>query len=371
MPLIDVSIIVPFYNVGAAAVRCIESLVSQTFDADRYELVLVDDGSTDGTGRIIDDFVHGLAADGHTADALPLITLLHIDNCGLSAARNFGVRRCSGTFVTFVDGDDSVDPSYVERLWGGLSMLPEDARHPLVVCQYDYGDDRADCAAKHGLARLLKLRSGSGLEDSVTRGIGRRRRPAPVMGGSEAMNAVMYGEISLSAWGKLALRDEYVEHPFPEGRLYEDLSTIVRLIHDSSDIAVVDEPLYHYLIHDGSIVHSMAIDDRQIDDFILAIHEFTEQSGRFFRDDPDFDMSAFSYQRSLHCARLFTALGGCGHDRRMRASILRFVRGRLPGFIRNRRIPLRERLRLWLLCVCPPLYSLLFRLFVKVTRGVG
>ena len=360
MPQADVSVVVPFYNVRDDVKRCVDSLIAQTFNASRYELVLVDDGSTDGTGALLDVYAANVTSK-------PAITVLHQENQGLSAARNYGVRMSTGTYVTFVDGDDCVSEQYLERLWQGLESLPSGTQRPLVISLYDYRD-------KHGVntvGGLSDYSAGRSPHNSAPTRNSAHTQPAhAIMGTTEAMNAVLYGEIPLSAWGKLAPRIEYVEHPFPEGRLYEDLSSIARLVHDSESVAVVDEPLYHYVIHDGSIVHSATIDERQTHDFALAIGEFTSQSMRFFRDDPQFDVSAFTYQQSLHCARLFTALDDAVSKERCR-TIVRFVRKRLPGFIGNRRIPLRERLRLGLLCACPALYRKLFRLFIKFTRGVG
>ena len=90
------SIIVPVYNVEQYLVRCLESIVVEM--RDDYELILVDDGSTDRSGEMCDEFAHqhpGLN-----------VVVVHQPNGGLSAARNAGIDRARGEYITFVDSDD-------------------------------------------------------------------------------------------------------------------------------------------------------------------------------------------------------------------------------------------------------------------------
>ena len=103
-----VSVIVPAYNVEDYLPRCLDSLLAQTFRD--FELILVDDGSTDTTGTICDRY-------GET-DAR--VRVLHQANAGVSAARNRALEIVSGAFITFVDADDTTDPTYLERLYTGM-----------------------------------------------------------------------------------------------------------------------------------------------------------------------------------------------------------------------------------------------------------
>lgn len=88
------SVIVPVYNVEVYLARCIDSLLAQTFSD--YEIILVDDGSTDASGAICDCY----------ADRFPQVTALHKRNGGLASARNAGLKRAAGTYISFVDSDD-------------------------------------------------------------------------------------------------------------------------------------------------------------------------------------------------------------------------------------------------------------------------
>ncbi len=101
------SIIVPVYNVQPYLRQCLDSLLAQTYD-DR-EIIVIDDGSTDGSSEICDEYA-----------ACARVTVLHQKNMGLSAARNAGMARASGEWLVFVDGDDWVDADMLEILQGHI-----------------------------------------------------------------------------------------------------------------------------------------------------------------------------------------------------------------------------------------------------------
>lgn len=101
---IMVSIIIPVYNAEKYLDECVESVLSQTYND--YELILVDDGSTDYSGKICDRY----------AKADNRIVVIHQQNSGASAARNTGISEAHGEYITFVDSDDWIEPDYIERM---------------------------------------------------------------------------------------------------------------------------------------------------------------------------------------------------------------------------------------------------------------
>lgn len=101
---IKVSVIVPMYNVGKYIEKCIVSIIQQTYQ--NLEIILVDDGSPDDSGKIADKY----------ASKDKRIKVIHKKNAGVSAARNSGIDAASGEFICFSDGDDYVMPNYVEHL---------------------------------------------------------------------------------------------------------------------------------------------------------------------------------------------------------------------------------------------------------------
>lgn len=113
-----ISVIVPVYNVEKYLSHCIESILSQTFTD--FELLLVDDGSTDKSGEICDEYAK--------TDAR--IKVFHTENRGVSAARNLGIKEASADWISFVDSDDWVEDKYLSDLYGeGFS------HDECIVCQ--------------------------------------------------------------------------------------------------------------------------------------------------------------------------------------------------------------------------------------------
>lgn len=100
-----ISVVVPVYEVELYLRRCINSIMNQTYES--FELILVDDGSTDGCPQICDEY----------ADKYGNVYVIHKNNGGLSDARNVGTLAARGEYVTYIDSDDYVSPDYLEVLW--------------------------------------------------------------------------------------------------------------------------------------------------------------------------------------------------------------------------------------------------------------
>ncbi len=137
---VKLSFIVPVYNVAPYLRKCVDSLIVQ--DYDDYEIILVDDGSTDESGAICDEYAaSSLSAAGTSpfSDAdhsiIP-IRVIHQSNAGLSAARNAGIKCAEGKYLCFVDSDDYWQPNVL----GGLMEQVE--RENLDVLRYDYQNVR-------------------------------------------------------------------------------------------------------------------------------------------------------------------------------------------------------------------------------------
>ena len=107
------SIIIPIYNVENTLRQCLDSVISQNID--NCEIILVDDGSTDKSGIIADEYAY----------KHPSITIYHKVNGGLSDARNYGLDRMNGDYVTFVDSDDELSPNTLEPLLNIMHNHPE------------------------------------------------------------------------------------------------------------------------------------------------------------------------------------------------------------------------------------------------------
>ncbi len=114
-----VSIIVPIYNVEQYLEKCIESILNQTYAS--IEIILVDDGSTDGSSQICDRYLQRTN-----------VKVCHIANGGVGNARNFGIQKAVGDYITFVDADDTILPDHIENMVN--LMVQNEAQ--LVICDF-------------------------------------------------------------------------------------------------------------------------------------------------------------------------------------------------------------------------------------------
>lgn len=133
------SVIIPVYNVAPYLRKCVESVVNQDLAQEEYEVILVDDGSTDGSGAICDELAQ-CAPKGlmHGAQC----TVIHQKNAGLSAARNTGVMAAKGEYIQFVDSDDYLEPNVLREL---VRQMDEEK---LDVLRFDYQNVRISAECK-------------------------------------------------------------------------------------------------------------------------------------------------------------------------------------------------------------------------------
>ena len=115
----EISIIIPVYNAECYLRRCMDSILSQTFE--NYEIILIDDGSIDESGKICDEYA---AADSR-------IIVIHQKNQGQSVARNNGIQRARGEWIHFVDSDDFIHPQMLELLYKAV----KDTSADMAVCR--------------------------------------------------------------------------------------------------------------------------------------------------------------------------------------------------------------------------------------------
>lgn len=218
-----VSLIVPVYNVEKYIRQCIDSIVCQSYS--NLEIILVDDGSPDKCGEIINEYA---ATDKR-------IIAIHQDNHGLSAARNAGIIQCTGEYITFVDSDDWIEQNYVMRLMEAVHSSGKD----IVMCDYTLFHDTYD------------IKSNKQIESEPIN-----------LSSSEAMHSTLSGKLRISVWGRVYTRKLFSDDViFPVDRSYEDTSIIFRLISLSNGICSLNKSLYYYRIRSGSITRTRTMDN--------------------------------------------------------------------------------------------------------------
>lgn len=232
-----ISVIVPVYNVEAYVRECVESLVAQTYP--NFEIVLVDDGATDSSGAICDELV---AANEN-------VTCLHKENGGLSDARNYGLARSRGEWVSFVDSDDYVSPIFIGTLYNAATKFE------CPVAAVPGGKDFRDGEP----CRLVeKIRP---VTPEAPRGVrdGQENEVRPVvaapLGARDVLYKMLYQQIDTGAQWRLYRREVLGEDPFPKGLYYEDLASTYKFVHRAGKVALVDcRELYAYRKRCTSII---------------------------------------------------------------------------------------------------------------------
>ena len=211
---IEVSVIVPVYNVEKFIRQCLLSVERQTYRD--YELIIIDDGSTDQSGAICDQY-----AQTHRN-----VTVIHQDNQGLSAARNNGVRIAKGDYISFIDSDDYVSPDYLTYLVDQIEKTGADIAIGKSIIVFEDNN------------RFPKLIMGS----------------YEVFSTEEALIHMMYEKKYLgTAWGKIYKKELVVKHPFPEGALYEDLAVAYKIFGDAEYVSYGDAIIYFWRHRKNSI----------------------------------------------------------------------------------------------------------------------
>jgi len=209
------SIIVPVYKVERYLRRCVDSLLSQTFED--FELILVDDGSPDSCPAICDDYA---ALD-------PRVRVVHKVNGGLSDARNAGIEVAQGEWLGFIDSDDWADPRMFQVLIEGA--LANDVDMAICGMSNVYGEG----------GRIVPQCE---------------ERREFVCDNVEAFGHLMVGRyIAGTVCTKLIKRSAIGDTRFLVGRFYEDAFFLNLLMPDLGRVWVTTEPLYYYLHRPASI----------------------------------------------------------------------------------------------------------------------
>ena len=209
-----ITVIVPVYNIMEYLPRCVDSICGQTYE--KLEILLVDDGSTDGTGALCDELA---AKDAR-------IRVFHQQNGGSSSARNLGLDHASGEYIGFVDSDDYIDKNMYRNLYDAI--VTYDVR----VAQI--GRDERD-------------EQGSRLPDICV-----PPRKAERIGSRDFLKELLMHRGDCSFCTKLFHRSVLETRHFPVGALNEDFHFLIQLLPEIGDIVSLPEQAYHVFYRMGS-----------------------------------------------------------------------------------------------------------------------
>ncbi|MBQ7919083.1 MAG: glycosyltransferase [Lachnospiraceae bacterium] len=209
-----ITIIVPVYNIMEYLPRCVHSITAQTYT--NLEVILVDDGSTDGTGMLCDE----LAKEDSR------ILVLHKENGGSSSARNLGLSAAKGAYIGFIDSDDYVEPDMYEKLLAGIQ------NYQVQVAQI--GRDEIDMQGN----RLPNICEPPEREQVIAQ--------------QDFLKELLMHRGDCSFCTKLFARELLMDREFPVGVLNEDFHLLVKLLPKIGNIVSLPGQAYHVFCREGS-----------------------------------------------------------------------------------------------------------------------
>lgn len=213
-----ITVVVPVYNVEIYVEKCLESIINQTYK--NIQLILVDDGSTDKSGKICDEYAMKYESNMD-------ISVIHQKNRGLSAARNVGIDIAKGKYICFIDSDDYIESNMLENLY---EIIKE-------------SNSNIACCGKTKEYDNRKI-SVNNKDDFTCTGV-------------EAIGRMFtFQDIDNSACDKLFETELFSDIKFPEGKYYEDIATIYYIFEKAKKVVHIKREEYHYVIRKKSISHS-------------------------------------------------------------------------------------------------------------------
>ena len=210
---IKVSVIVPVYNVEKFIDKCLNSLVNQTLK--EIEIIVVNDGSPDNSQKIIDKYVKKYPEK---------VQSFIKENGGQGSARNYGLEKANGEYIGYVDSDDFVEKDMYKKLYNKA----KENNYDIVVCgNYNVSEDYQN-----------------------------KNIDTFINNYNTDLENIFFGKMAV--WNKIYKRDILIKNKleFKEKVWYEDLAFTLKAIMNSNTFAFIDEPLYDYLIREGSTMNN-------------------------------------------------------------------------------------------------------------------
>ena len=245
-----ISVVVPIYKVEKFLERCLISIKEQTFTD--FEVLIIDDGSPDKSPEIAEEF----------CKTDERFTVYHKENGGLSDARNYGIERAKGEYISFIDSDDHVNKNFLREMYE--LCVKHDA--DMSYCKYMYSYFNTGIK----LPRPSKAKTG-------------------VMDRDEALSNLIKDTMFQSyAWNKLYKTSLFLDNDIRYPYMYfEDIATTARLLYKSNKLAITSKHLYYYEKRFGSIVGTMNAE--KISDYwrsILSERNYFQFIGEYDRYKP-------------------------------------------------------------------------------------
>ncbi|MCJ7689722.1 MAG: glycosyltransferase [Clostridiaceae bacterium] len=222
----DVSIIIPVYNVQEYLSECLDSVINQTIK--NKEIIIVNDGSTDNCTEILAEY----------KIKFPELIIINQENRGISETRNVGLSAAIGEYIAFVDSDDFIEKCMFERMYNTAKREKSD----VVMCNYILYNQTS-----HEQNTGKYVIEGSSEEGYINR--------------TKSLEKFLTNDIKAYVWNKLVKRALFTEHEilFPDFKVCEDTPVVFLLLAHSKRIFSIKDPLYYYRQREDSLTKVFSI----------------------------------------------------------------------------------------------------------------
>lgn len=250
-----ISIIIPVYNVEETIDFCIKSIINQTYK--NLEILLIDDGSTDASGKICDEY----------SKKDKRIKVIHKQNEGVSATRNLGIKVSTGKFIAFIDSDDFLEKSYFETLYKVIDTTNSD----IAVCAY----------------KVLSNKNNIIYDMSYETGL--KHNEIVIYENVDITKELLKQKIIKNfIWNKLYKKKNICE--FEEGVHYEDIMFSLNVLEKAKKVAYINKSCYNYCKRDTSI--TATISEQNLNNFGKAISDRYDKIKEKYPDLADYNVYA-------------------------------------------------------------------------------
>lgn len=316
-----ISIVVPVYNVEKYLDECIDSLIKQTYTS--IEIILVDDGSKDKSSIICDKW----------KEKDTRINVIHKNNGGLSDARNKGIEKSTGKYITFIDSDDTVSSDFIEYLYNLIKK---------------YGTRISICS------HTIIGKTGKELPETI-------EKKEFNMTKLEALDRLLCENgFSVSSCGKLYEKSLFDNISFPKGKLCEDNGVTYKLIDQCDNIAYGPEGKYYYYKRENSIMTSK-FNIKKLD-----LIELVDSMANDLKKYPELKQSIEKKQIVSRFSILRQIVFSDYYDSEYTDEIIKYLKLNKKSALKNDKIGKRERLAYMTLSLGKPFFRFSWAIYSKI-----
>lgn len=312
-----VTVIIPIYNIIDCLERCVMSVVNQTYKD--LEIILVDDGSTDGTDKLVDEL----------GDRDSRIKVFHKENGGSSSARNLGISQATGEYIGFIDSDDYIEPDMFELMVAAVekygSKMAQISRDEV----NEDGSRRADVCIPPDEEYLISPQ--------------------------QMMTELLMHRGDCSFCTRITRRDMFADRLFPEGELNEDFRLLTSMLEDVGDFPILPKQCYHVFYRIGSNSRKKDRNDfsRVFTDIVVNADRMTELVNEKYPDIKDIALRFNMVQRIDYM--LHIPISQMKRDNMFYTEVVRYIRKNIGRAFSNRYLSGKNKLYLLLFAIAPKL----------------